>query len=235
MDVVGDLVDRDRRRKEPLVYGAGSQPYTAHKFCTDAWKAASLFRYHGVGPGRSVAVADDPSAPALLALFGAALLGTTVEFGLADATDPRLAVGPAATVAELAVVPGTKRVAYGGEVDDPAVIEFERGIWSENPTMPPDRVAPDAALLVAEGETYDHGRLLAAAERTVAETGLDGPDAVAVRSSLTHPGTVVAGVLAPLLAEAAIVLPGADRDGTVAVAAGEAPESVGIDPAEAAP
>jgi hypothetical protein len=48
-DVLGDLVARERRTDEPLVrFGPGRADfYTAHKFCTDAWKAANLFRYDG--------------------------------------------------------------------------------------------------------------------------------------------------------------------------------------------
>src|SRR6056297_3332942 len=92
MDVIGDLVARDRRRKEPLVYSAASQPYTAHKFCTDAWKTASLFRYNGVGPGRSVAIADETTPQALLSFFGAALLGASAQFGPLEGTDARLVV-----------------------------------------------------------------------------------------------------------------------------------------------
>src|SRR6056297_3355096 len=211
MDVIGDLVARERRRKEPLVYSDASQPYTAHKFCTDAWKAASLFRYHGVGPGRQVAIVDDATPQTLLAFFGAALLGAPVRFGDPLDADARLVIGPAATVTDWEPTPGTKRVAYGGQSDDPEVIHFERDVWSENPTMPPDRVDADADLLVTDGETYSHEQLLAATEQVVAETDLSADDEVAVRSSLTRPGTIVVGVLAPLSVDATILVPGADR------------------------
>ena len=206
MDVVGDLVARERRVKEPLVYGDGSQPYTAHKFCTDAWKTASLFRYHGVGPERGVAVAVDPAPQSLLSVFGAALLGAPVRFGLPPEGESRVVVGPAAEIEGLPVEPGTKRVVYGDEPSEPDVIHFERDIWSENPTMPPDRVAPDQSALVTADRTYTHEDLLTAAERVVDDRDLTEDDAVAVRASLARPGTLVAGVFAPLQVGASVLL-----------------------------
>lgn len=221
MDVLGDLVARERRRKEPLVHSAASQPYTAHKFCTDAWKTASLFRYHGVGPGRPVAIADEARPQTLLALFGAALLGSSARFGLPtdDADGPRLLVGDAADLDDMEPTPGTKRVGYDGPPDDPDVVHFERDIWSENPTMPPATVTPEQTVLDAESGSYTHEELLAVTDWVVAEFELSADDAVAIRAQLTNPGTVVAGVLAPLAVDAEIVLPGSANSGTFAVAA----------------
>jgi hypothetical protein len=234
MNVIGDLVARERRRKEPLVYSAASQPYTAHKFCTDAWKAASLFRYHGLGPGRRVVITDDPSPQALLGFFGAALLGAEVQFGV-PTDDARLVLGPADAVTGWEPAPGTKRLAYGTQPEDPNVIHFERDIWSENPTMPPDRVDPDADVLVTDDETYTHDQLLTATDRVVADADLTTDDEVAVESSLTHPGTLVAGVLAPLSVQGTILLPGPDRAGTVAVTDGESSVGRVMRPTDAAP
>jgi len=230
MDVIGDLVARERRRKEPLVYSAASQPYTAHKFCTDAWKAASLFRYHGVGPGRQVAIADDPTPQALLGFFGAALLGAPVRFGDPLDGDARVVLGPADAVADWEAPPGTKRVAYGDQPDDPDVIHFERDIWSENPTMPPDRVDAAADVLVTDDETYTHTDLLDATEQIVAECDLTADDEVAVQASLTRPGTIVASVLAPLSVDATILVPGADRAGTVTVALDDTTDATTLSP-----
>ncbi|WP_299263183.1 hypothetical protein [Halorientalis sp.] len=206
MDVIGDLVARERRVKEPLVYGDSSQPYTAHKFCTDAWKTASLFRYHAVGRERGIAVASDPAPQSLLSVLGAALLGAPVRFGLPPEADVRVVVGPTAEIETLTAEPGTKRVLYGDEPSDPDVIHFERDIWSENPTMPPDRVAADQPALVTADRSYTHADLLTAAERVVDERDLTDGDAVAVRAPLARPGTLVAGVLAPLRTGAPILL-----------------------------
>lgn len=234
MDVIGDLVARERRRKEPLVYADGSQPYTAHKFCTDAWKTASLFRYHGVGSGRPVTIADDPTPQAVLSFFGAGLLGAPARFGDLDDTDARLVVGPTSAVSDQTFDPGTKRVVYGSTPDDPEVAHFERDIWSENPTMPPDRVDPDSAVLSTADGTYTHTELLAAAERVVTETPITDEDAVVVHGSLSEPSTLVGGVLAPLHTTATIHFEGADREGTVAVGGTDPPEPRRVSPSTAA-
>ncbi|WP_335999648.1 hypothetical protein [Halorientalis halophila] len=228
MDVIGDLVARERRVKEPLVDGSGSQPYTAHKFCTDAWKAASLFRYHGVGPGRGVAVAADPVPQALLSVFGGASLGAPVRVGLPEDLDARLVVAPAETIADLTVEPGTKRVAYGEKPADADVIHFERDSWSENPTMPPGTVSPEQPALVTDRGTYSHADLVAATERVVDEHGLTDGDAVAVRAPLANPGTLVAGVFAPISVGARVLLPGSDESPTLAV--GEDGSVPSVDP-----
>ncbi|MFB6178871.1 MAG: hypothetical protein ABEI77_03995 [Halorientalis sp.] len=234
MDVIGDLVTRERRRKEPLVYASGSQPYTAHKFCTDAWKTASLFRYHGLGPQRELVVGDDPEPQALLGIVGAGLLGARVRIGQ-PTPEARLVVGPSDAFGDWEPTPGTKRVVYGALPEDPDVIHFERDTWSENPTMPPDRVDPDADLLVTDEETYTHADLLAATERIVDDVGLTSDDEVAVRGPLSDPGVLVAGVLAPMLVDGTIALEGSDRTGTVSVGGEDAPEPTIVDPASARP
>jgi hypothetical protein len=60
--------------------------------------------------------------------------------------------------------------------------------------------------------------------RVVDEAELTDEDLVALRSSLTEPGAVVAGVLAPLSVGATVLLPQTDLTGTVAVTDGDAPE-----------
>jgi len=231
-DVLGDLVARDRRTDDPrLRFGTGKADfYTAHKFCTDAWKTANRFRYDGVGPGRTVGIAADPVPPALLSFFGAALLGATARFDPPAETDVRLLVADAADVGDWALPPGSKRVAYNGPPEDPSIAHFERDIWSENPTMPPDEPAPDDPVLATDDETYTHATLLDATARVVDDLGLTADDAVAVRAPLTEPGTVVAGVLAPLAVGAEVFLPGVEEAGTVAVADGDAPEARTITP-----
>jgi hypothetical protein len=234
-DVTGDLVARDRRTDDPLVrFDAGKTDlYTSHKFCTDAWKAANRFRYDGLGPGTTVGIADDPVPPALLSFFGAALLGATARFAPPTETDVRLLVASAGDADAWDLPPGSTRIAYDGPPEDPAVAHFERDIWSENPTMPPAEPEPDDPVLATADETFAHETLLTAAERVVAEYDLTAEDSVAVRASLTEPGTVVAGLLAPLAVGAAVFLPGVEESGTVAVGVGDAPEPRTIDPADA--
>ena len=87
----------------------------------------------------------------------------------------------------------------------------------------------DTPALVTESDAYTHAHLLAAA-RTVE---YDADDVVAVRAPLAEPGTVVSGVVAPLLAGAAILLPSDDATGTVAVTTDDdAPEDRTVSPSK---
>jgi hypothetical protein len=122
--------------------------------------------------------------------------------------------------------PGTTVLAYGGDVDDPTVAAFERETWSENPTMPPDTVDPDASTLTTAEGSFSHRELLAGAADVVAEYDLDSEDEVALRASLSDPAAVAAGVLAPLLAGGTILL---DRDATGTVTVGDGPEARNVD------
>ncbi|MFC6737232.1 acetyl-CoA synthetase, partial [Halolamina salina] len=73
MDVVGDLLGRDRRSDRPaLVVDGRERSY--HELITNAYKAGNVLRYHGVGEGRTVAVAPVLDLPPLLAFLGAAQL-----------------------------------------------------------------------------------------------------------------------------------------------------------------
>ena len=234
MDVIGDLVARDRRTDDLAVRTdsrAGSCSY--EKFCTNAWKTGNLLRHYGVRGGATVGIdAGESLSPSpLLALFGAGLLGATARFDPSDATDAKALVVPAERADAYGAGPGTKTLVYGDVSEDPEVAHFEAEMWSENPTTPPDVVRPDESLLAAAEETFTHERLLDASERVVAECDIDDGDEVAVRTPLTDPGTVVAGVLAPIRA-GATVLVDPTRTGTIAVADedGSAPESVSVNP-----
>ncbi|MFB6140610.1 MAG: hypothetical protein ABEJ26_09275 [Halosimplex sp.] len=236
MDVIGDLVARERRSDDLAVRTdsrAGS--YSYEKFCTNAWKTGNLLRHYGVRGGATVAVdAGDPlTPPPLLALFGASLLGATARFAEPDRSGSKALVVPGSRVDAYDPDPGTKTLVYGEAPDDPEFAHFEAEMWSENPTNPPDRVGSTDAALAAGDEEYSHEQVLDAAERVVAEHGFTEGDEVAVRAPLSDPGAVVAGVVAPILAGATVLV---DRDatGTVAVAdgpAGPVPETAVVDPA----
>lgn len=233
-EVIGDLVARERRSDDPLLRTDGDPPrdYTYRKFCTNAWKAGNLFRHHGVREGRSVAVAG--LAPeALLSVLGAFSLGAVVTVDPPRECDPALLVAPAATMPEYTVPPGTKRVAYGGPAEDPEVAHFERDSWSENPTEPPAFVEGTDPALAADGATYTHETLLDAAARVAAEWGLEPGDEVTVRAPLADPGTLVGGVLAPLVAGAGILLPmGGEAVAEFAVTEESAPEDRTVAPGD---
>ena len=211
--VLGDVVSRDRRSGATALRAAGRE-YDYRRFCTTAWKTGNLLRNEGVRSGMTVAVADDPAPEAVLACYGAALLGATVGFG-PDALDDRTKalVVPTADLGGYDAGPRTRRVGYGEEPGDPSVAYFERDVWSENPTEPPDRVDPEDPLLRVGGGTRTHGEVLGAARTVADDWGLEPGDAVAVRASFAHPGTVAAGLVAPVLAGAVVRLPDGEGAG----------------------
>lgn len=225
MDVLGDLVARPRRSDAPAFRHAPSgRAYDYHRFCTTAWKVGNLLRNEGVRDGATVVVTPDPDPEPVLALFGSALLGATARVG-GSATEAKALVVATDRVDDHDAGVGTRRVAYGDPPEDPAVSYFEQDVWSENPTEPPDVVDPDAPILAAGDRTYTHADLLAAGRRVAAEWDLAVDESVAVRSSLARPGTVAAGVLAPLLAGGEVVIPDDGTTGDFAVADGDAPET----------
>lgn len=214
MDVLGDATARDRRSDSTaLVAPTVGRRYDYRRFCTSAWKTGNFLRHIGVRSGIGVAVADDPLPEPVLALYGAAALGAVVSFGPPGeiGSETRALVVPAADADAYAFGPETKQVVYGDPPDDPSVSYFERDVWSENPTAPPDRVEPDEPLLRTAGETYSHGEVLRAARTVVDRHGIDADSVVAVRGSFAEPTVVVAGLIAPIVAGARLVIgPGAD-------------------------
>ncbi|MFW5964553.1 MAG: hypothetical protein ACOCQM_06775, partial [Natronomonas sp.] len=131
-------------------------------------------------------------------------------------SDTRALVVPVGDLDEYDAGPSTKRVAYGGPPDDPSVSYFERDVWSENPTEPPDHVTPSDPLLATPESTYSHGDVLGAAAETIDDHGIASDTAVAVRGSFTAPGVVAAGLVAPIVAGGTVV-GGPEAEGDIVV------------------
>lgn len=216
MDVLGDAITRDRRSNATaLVAPALERRYDYRRFCTSAWKAGNFFKLIGIRGGAGVAVADDPLPEPVLTLYGAASLGAVVRFGPERevGSDTRGVVVPASAADDYTFGPETKQVVYGDPPSDPSVSYFERDVWSENPTEPPDRVDPEDPLLRTEDDVYTHGAVLRAARTVIDRHGIDADSAVAVRGSFTDPTVVVAGLVAPIVAGAHLAVgPGAEGD-----------------------
>jgi len=234
MDVIGDLMARDRRsdRLALRVDGPG-RTYTYHDLITTSYKAGNVLRYLGVRKGARVAV-DPMSLPEpLLTFLGAAQLGAVTAFD--PAVEARATVVPVEREAEFEdLPPGQKLAVFGGPPSSPATTHWEQEVWSENPAVHPEIVASDDPGLAADDREFTHGDLLDAAREVVSDFDLDEDDTVAVRSSLSHPGTVVAGVLAPLLAGGTIRIPETDEGVEAALSVGDGvPESVALAPDDA--
>ena len=246
MDALGDLVARERRSDDPaLLAPRQNRTYDYHRFCTTAWKTGNFWRRRGVHEDATVAVADDPAPEAIFAFLGAALLGAKTSFGPSEVPDARVVVAPNDDIADYEVAPGGQRVAYGGPPDDPAVARFERDVWSENPAFPETPIDPEMlALVIRSGDQRDraevnadrefsHADLLSAAREVADDWGLEPGDEVVVRAPLGKPGTVVAGVVAPLLASAAVLLPDEDAIGDYAISEDGTPENEVVRPEDA--
>ena len=230
MDVIGDLVARERRTPaQALRVDASGRSYTYHDFCTTAWKTGNFLRYLGVARGDVVAVAPDALPEPLLTFFGAALLGGVTRFD--PEGDARAVVVHQSAEVRFDPPPGTNLAVYGGPPSSPSVAHWEGVVWSENPAFPPTTVDPEASVLTTATESFSHARLLAAAEELARTHGIRREATVCVRESLASPGAVVAGVLAPLLVEATVVFP--DGESTCDVGVGEDHEPLAIDPASA--
>jgi len=211
MEVLGDLVARDRRAEAPaLRVPAAGRTDDYRRFCTTAWKAGNFLRQVGVSRGATVAVADDRAPEAVLTLYGAACVGGVVRFDAESdwADPPRALVVPPDGLGADAIAPPTTPVVYGEPSADPTVASFGRDVWSQNPTVPPEDVDPADGLLETDRQVYTHREVLDAAAAVVDGHGVDADTAVAVDpdASLASPGIVVAGLVAPILAGGTVAI-----------------------------
>ena len=220
MDVVGDLLARERRSRNPALVTRNDSERSYRDVITNAYKAANVLRHLGVREGATVAVAPEPEFHTALAFLGAARLGARVRFdpGPGLRAGDRVVLTAVADEADADPSPGTNLAVFGGKPTRPETTHWEAQLWSENPGTPPSDVDPADAVLVCGDATVSHGDALDAA-RGVGETfGLDASSRVVVRTTFSDPGSVVAGLLAPLLCGGATVLAGSERpaEGTAA-------------------
>jgi hypothetical protein len=222
-ETLKELLARVRRRETVAFEAAGrTAPYSSADFATNANKAGNLFRHYGIRPGSTLAVVAGPkeatsdseavgivdSPEPLLSVFGGVSLGATIDLVPAQPVDTRAIVLPAGWLDRYDVEPGCSRIAYGGPPDSPSVAHFGTEMWSENPTAPPDAVAPDDPALWVDDATVSNQDLLDASRSVVQDHGLDSSSQVALAAPVTDPGALVAGVVAPLLADATVHLSG---------------------------
>lgn len=232
METLDDVVARERRSDDLAIRVAGAREgsYTYHQFCTTAWKTGNFLRHLGVRDGVTVGIAADPLAQPVLGFFGAALLGATTRFAPPERTDARAVLALADDLDRYELPPGAQRAGYGEEPDDPSVRFFEREVWSENPSFPPVDRDPETLALTDGERSYSHRELVSGAGAVVEREGIEAGDVVAVRAPLADPGTVVAGVIAPLVAGATVLFPDDETVGDVAVTNRSAPEPQTIAP-----
>ncbi|MFB6184568.1 MAG: hypothetical protein ABEI96_08445 [Haloarculaceae archaeon] len=213
MDVLGDVVARDRPSEIALRRASRAGSYSYAKLRTNAWKAGNLLRHYGVRPGTHVDVvrpAAGPTPPVATGFFGATLVGASVDPSPPRTVDGTALLAPATHVEDFDAAPGCSVLAYGDVPDDPAVSHYERELWSENSTAPPGNVDPDATALRTDGEAYSHAALLSRA-RDVAETRGFEPGAEVRAGTWNDPTSLIETLLAPLVAGATIRLDDEER------------------------
>ncbi|SMO44514.1 hypothetical protein [Halorubrum cibi] len=221
-EVVGDLLARDRRSRDPALVTPDGRERTAHDLITNAYKAANVLRYLGAREGSTVAVDPTPGLHATLAFLGAAGLGAAVRFDpiAGIAAGDRVVVAPVDREGSLDPKPGTNLAAFDGPPERSETTHWEQELWSENPATPPAMVSPNDPVVRSERGDVSHRRLLDAAEVVATERGIDAGTRVVVRTTFADPRTLAAGVVAPLARGGVVVLAGA---------AGEtAPESTSL-------
>ncbi|RQG98683.1 hypothetical protein [Natrarchaeobius oligotrophus] len=240
---VDDLFARDRRDDRTALVDATGREFDVHWLCTTSWKSGNFLRHAGVREGVTVGVVGEGPL-ALVAFFGTTLLEAATRFdppeNLEDEDDFRALVAPVSDLesGEYELPRGAQRVGYGDRPAEPDVHHFDAGLWSENPSFPPLSVDPQTPLLTDGDRTVSHAGALEAARGVIDEFGLAAGDRVVVRAPFSRVETVVAGVIAPLVADGVIVLADdADSDraepeprGEYAVSRASVPEAERIDP-----
>jgi hypothetical protein len=250
MDLVGDLLARDRRSRDTALVTSDGRERTYHDLITNGYKAANVFRYLGVRAGATVAADPTPGFHTTLAFLGAAAVGAPARFdpeaGI-EASD-RVVLAPVATAAEFDPAPGTNLAAFGGPPERPETTHWEQELWSENPGTPPSDVGPDDAAVAAPDRKFTHRDLCSMAAAAVEAGEMDAETRVVLRRPFSDASALAAGLVAPLSVGGTAALaagsgggePGDRVDGprgdvAVAPADADVPEPRRIDPASLAP
>ncbi|MDY6774591.1 MAG: hypothetical protein SV253_00630 [Halobacteria archaeon] len=209
---VSDLLDLERPPEDTPLRSPRVESYSWETFKTTTRKTANLIAGLGVRRGHSVSFSPANQPESVFFFLGASLLGAEVTAGLDDDVSPELVFGPTPTVERLGL--GTRGISYGEKPDDPRLTHYEREIWGESPLFPPDRTSsPEDVVLVDGSDEYRQSQLFEAAETVADEAGIHDYDE-AVVGSVSEPRDIVAGVLAPLVAETTVTLRGDASRGT---------------------
>jgi hypothetical protein len=215
MDVVGDLLARDRRSRSPALVTPEGGERTSRDLITNAHKAANVLRYLGAREGTQIAVDPTPAVHATVAFLGAARLGAPVRFDPSAGVDAgdRVVVIPVGDELSTTPSPGTSLAVFGGAPERSETTHWEQELWSENPAAPPATVSKGDPVIRAGAGEVTHRRLLEAADAVAATYEIGSGTRVVVRTSFGDPRAVAAGVVAPLAHDGVTVLAG-DSAGT---------------------
>mgnify|MGYP005852270887 CR=1 FL=1 len=212
MDVVGDLLARDRRSRDVALVTAGGSERTYHDLITNGYKAANVLRHLGAREGSTVAIDAAPRFHTVVAFLGAARLGASVRFDPIAGVDAgdRVVLAPVEDEPGINPDPGTSLAVFGGPPERPETTHWEAELWSENPGTPPSAVGPDDPVVRPPGgeAAVSHRSLLGTATEARAAHGIGEETRVVLRAALAEADAVAIGVVAPLSCGGTVVLAG---------------------------
>lgn len=222
MEVLGDLVADDESIgvDSPLCLEIPGEPptrYTVDRFARTAHKTGNFLARHGLGPDRPLGLVDDSAAVPVLGFYAAGLLGAPVVVDPPKLEEVACVLGPMAWFETVDVPASTEGVGYGGQGEDPRITRFEETVPRENAGFPPTSIDPSTPLIRTVDQSFSHEAVLETARRVRSEHVLEPGDRVSVWAPLADPGTIVAGLVAPVLADATIVLTAERTEGDVVV------------------
>ena len=234
MDVVGDLLARDRRSRDLAIVTPDGRERTYHDLITNAYKAANVLRHLGVREGATVAIHPDLGFHPTLAFLGAAGVGAPVRFDPAAGLDAgdRVVIVPTTEESTADPAPGTNLAVFGGPPTRPETTHWEQELWSENPGMVPSTVGPTDPVVRGPDGPIAHRRLLELADAATKSAAIDADTRVVVRAPVTDHRALAAGVVAPLVAGGTVVAAGDPQTGDDTTQADFARGDVAIVPAE---
>ncbi|MGZ0745782.1 acetyl-CoA synthetase [Haloparvum sp. AD34] len=227
MHELGDLAVRNQWGRTPAIRSPG-RVYTHRDLYTSVQKVATFFTYYGGEGGTQIDVEPEAQPEVVLSILGAARLGAIAN--LTPTGDGEIVVVPAAKEDEYDLDPDQSGIVYDGFPSGPRFVGWELDVWDGSArTGPRLEAAPEDGVLRTEDRTYSHGELLDAADRVVEEYGIEEGTEVAVRAPMGNPGTIAAGIVAPLKVGGTVLFPGTDDLGDVGVGFGVA-EQREVDP-----
>ncbi len=223
MNSLVDALSRDIPPDELTLFAPGNPPasYTRAEFVEMVWKTGNLFRQLGAHEGSVVAVAPDTSAAVPLAIVGGFLNGATVHVDPPNDVEATLLVAPGTQIHQYNLPPGAQCIAHTDSTNDPAIHSFAESVWSENPFFPHDRIFADTCALADTVYRFEHGEIVDRVVGVLESGAIEAGDEVVVRAPLSDIRTVIAGLVAPLYAGAAVRFleedPSEQHEGDVAI------------------
>lgn len=191
-------------------------------------EGGDVLQLHGGEGGTEIDVEPQAAPEVVLAILGTARVGGVAN--LTPTGDGEIVVVPADREDEYDLDPDQTGIVYDGYPSGPRFVEWELDVWDGSArTGPRLEAAPENGVLQTADRTYSHGELLDAAERVIEKHDVDEDTDVAVRAPMGNPGTIAAGVVAPLTVGGTVLFPATDDLGDVGVGFGVAEPSE-VDP-----